>query len=471
MTEAFPLHVLFQPQPLQEIFLSCPTFEVLLGGGRGAGKSLALLCDFAAHATRFKEEAKGLIVRRESIQLRDLISEAQKLFTPLGWSWNGSSKTFTSPNGATLVFDHLWDERDAAAYQGWNLSWIGVEEAGDYPYSKAIDLLRATLRGKATCYLRLTANPGGPGNAWLKARYVDPAPQGYTILVEHLEGIRMERVFIPCTPFDNPANLKNNPAYIAQLRQIGSPELQAAWILGQWDIAVGSYFAEVWSPAVQILSPFELPSHWQRLRGFDWGSSKPSACPFVAVAKEDLRFKQGVSSRLMKKDSLVVFAEWYPLAINPRGEEVYNKGRFSENDLQGQELAKFSARYKNLRGCVADPSIFDERGGISIYEQLQAGALKEKQSLSFEPAPNQRVEGWLELRRLLRNSLSLNPEEPGLYIFSTCTHLIRTLPALQRDKRDLDDVDTSQEDHLADALRYINNSLQASSGGFGKYRS
>ena len=41
-----------------------------------------------------------------------------------------------------------------------------------------------------------------------------------------------------------------------------------------------------------------------------------------------------------------------------------------------------------------------------------------------------------------------------LYVFSTCTHLIRTLPALQHDADRPEDVDTDGEDHAPDALRY-----------------
>jgi hypothetical protein len=469
VTMGLDFNVLFSPQPVQELFLSCDVFEVMMGGGRGAGKSVALLCDFAAHAERYGDLASGLIVRREATELRDLIKLALKIFKPLGYSYNGTHKTLKSPRGATLVFDHLWDESDAGSYQGWSLTWIGIEEAGEYPDSKAIDLLRACLRGPVPCYLRMTANPGGPGNGWLKARFVDPCPGGYKVLTEVLDGVAMERLFIPCTPYDNPINLRNNPRYIAQLKQIGSPELQAAWILGQWNISVGCYFSEVWAPSIQVLTPFELPRHWQRLRGFDWGSSKPSAAPFIAIAKEDLRFKQAGQNRLLKRGSLVAVDEWYPLAKGKNGEEVYNKGLDMDNEEQGQSLAKKSAKYE-LRGCVADPSIFDERGGKSVYEQLQAGAARERYSLEMDAAPNQRVAGWLDLRRLLRNSMNINPEEPGLYFFSNCIHLIRTLPALLRDKKDLDDLDSDMEDHLADALRYINNSLQASSGGVGRYK-
>lgn len=466
------LRALFAPQPLQHLFLICKVFEVLLGGGRGAGKSLALLADFAAHAARYGEAAKGLIVRRESTQLRDLLIEALKLFRPLGCSYNGSTKTIRWPNGATLVFDHLWDEKSAAVYQGWSLTWIGIEEAGEYPNSKAIDLLRACLRGPVPCYLRLTANPGGPGNGWLKKRFVDPAPEGFKVLTEVLEGVRMERLYIPCTPYDNPANLQANPSYIAQLRQIGSPELQEAWILGRWDITVGAYFSDVWYPAFHVLRPFDIPADWGKFRrGFDWGFEKPSGLVCGAIPNEDFRIKQGGAERLIRRGSVVIFREWYPLAKDQRGEEIPNKGPRLDAAQQGAALAKVS-KGRSFKGCVADPSIFPDKGQRSLYSDLQEGAAKspEKYQLHLAPADNTRIAGWLAIRALLRASAKILPEERGLYVFSNCKHLIRTLPAVQRDKSDLDDVDTDEEDHLLDALRYLVNSFaKKDSGGVGKF--
>ena len=44
---------------------------------------------------------------------------------------------------------------------------------------------------------------------------------------------------------------------------------------------------------------------------------------------------------------------------------------------------------------------------------------------------------------------------PMLYVFSTCKHFIRTLPALVYDETDVEDVDTGGEDHIYDELRYV----------------
>lgn len=48
----------------------------------------------------------------------------------------------------------------------------------------------------------------------------------------------------------------------------------------------------------------------------------------------------------------------------------------------------------------------------------------------------------------------LRLKEQKVKVFSTCTHLIRILPALCYDKNKVEDVDTQQEDHAYDDFRY-----------------
>ena len=41
------------------------------------------------------------------------------------------------------------------------------------------------------------------------------------------------------------------------------------------------------------------------------------------------------------------------------------------------------------------------------------------------------------------------------YCFSTCRNFIRTLPNLVYDETDVEDIDTTQEDHIYDEFRYV----------------
>ena len=48
-----------------------------------------------------------------------------------------------------------------------------------------------------------------------------------------------------------------------------------------------------------------------------------------------------------------------------------------------------------------------------------------------------------------------NEGYPGMYVFDTCRGFLRTVPALLYSETSPEDVDTRQEDHIADETRYF----------------
>ena len=54
-------------------------------------------------------------------------------------------------------------------------------------------------------------------------------------------------------------------------------------------------------------------------------------------------------------------------------------------------------------------------------------------------------------------------ERPGLFIFEQCKWFIETVPVLPRDEKNMDDVNTDAEDHIADETRYLVRWVQAPS--------
>lgn len=52
------------------------------------------------------------------------------------------------------------------------------------------------------------------------------------------------------------------------------------------------------------------------------------------------------------------------------------------------------------------------------------------------------------------NGYGRRGKPPLVYVFNTCTELIRTLPAAPRDEHIPDDIDTEFEDHALDETRY-----------------
>ena len=76
----------------------------------------------------------------------------------------------------------------------------------------------------------------------------------------------------------------------------------------------------------------------------------------------------------------------------------------------------------------------------------------EKQGVYWDRADNSRIAG----KQQVHNRLAFDDAgKPRLYIFSTCRQFIRTFPCLVYDTTDVEDVDTSGEDHIYDELRYM----------------
>jgi phage terminase large subunit-like protein len=223
--------------------LECPCDEIMYGGARGGGKGIFLILDWLRHADACCGSARGLLLRRYMPDLADFIRESKKYLPGLGWEFKEQAKEWHGPDGSVLTLRYLEREEDAERYQGWNLSWLAIDECGQFKTPYAIDLLRATLRlvGVAERVLRLTCNPGGPGHRWLKERYVDVAPP-MTPITERLRlpsGITVEsvRIFIPARLRDNP--LCDTPEYQKNLilSAGGRSWLVKAWLEGDWSVA------------------------------------------------------------------------------------------------------------------------------------------------------------------------------------------------------------------------------------------
>lgn len=442
---------IWKPQPgPQTALISCHIFEVFYGGARGGGKTDGMLGDFIIHSNRYGKYAKGVFFRRTYKQLEEVQNRAWELFPKLGAIWVGGTQTWVFPNGATLKMRHLWDEKDAENYQGHSYTWICIEEATNWPTPAAIDRIRATLRSPhgVPCHLRLTGNPGGAGHNWVKQRYITPAPAGYTKITDPESG--EERIFIPSRLEDNPALIENDPHYERRLLQSGSAALVKAWRFGIWDIVAGGFFDDVWNPDRHVLMPFEIPQTWTFRRSFDWGSAKPSSLGLWAISDGTGADQIG---QHFPRGSFIRIGEWYTVERDSQGYVKANVGMGLSNKELGAGIVARKGDRK-WQGCVADPSIFIKAGGPSIYDQMRQGAREAGGMFAFSKADNNRVAGWQKMRDMLKSASEETPEAPGLWIFENCTDWIRTVPILQRDQRNPDDVDTDAEDHAADEARY-----------------
>lgn len=227
-----------QPGP-QDLLIHCPFDDVLFGGARGGGKTDALLGDWAIHASHSHGFARGILIRRTYQELEEVIARSKEIYEPLGATFGLVSHTWTFPDGAVLKMRSLDRDEDAAKYQGHSYDWIGVDEAGNFPSPGPIDKMRGTMRNAhgVRCVLRLTANPGGVGQQWLKERYIDPAPP----LTAFKTGT-LWRMFIPSRLRDNRRLLDSDPTYVDRLKASGPAWLVRAWLDGDWSASAGKDF-------------------------------------------------------------------------------------------------------------------------------------------------------------------------------------------------------------------------------------
>lgn len=421
--------VIFRPhEGPQTEFLASSEREVLYGGARGGGKSYALIVDPLRYVEHKKHSA--LIIRRTMPELRDLIHISKDLYQrafPKA-RWRDQEKEWTFPSGARIKFGYCESIDDTHQYQGQAFNWIGIDEAGQYPDEQVLNRLKGSLRTTDPTLplcIRITANPGGPGQWWLKKMFVEPSPWNTrfseTIKIKNRfgeqEDVIITRKFIPATVYDNPSLLHDN-AYIAMLSSL--PEAQRRqWLEGDWDVTDGAAFSE-FDRKLHVCEPFRIPDNWTRFRAADWGFRAPACCLWFALDFDN---------------NLYVYRELYTTGKN--AEEFAN----IVLDMEFGETIRYG---------VLDASTWAQRGdtGPSIAETMTKIGCRWRPS---DRSPKSRISGKLEVHRWL----GLNEDgTPRLKIFNNCSNIIRTLPALPMDTNNSEDVDTDAEDHAYDALRY-----------------
>ena len=413
---------------------------MLYGGAAGGGKSYAMLVDPLRYV--YHPKFSGLLLRRTTEELRDLIRESKFLYPQAvpGAKWSERDKTWTFPSGAQIWFSFLDRDDDALRYQGQAYSWIGFDELTQWPTSWAWEYLRSRLRNvdpELPTHMRASTNPGGPGHMWVKKMFVDPATPGVAFWatdIETGEPLRypdnhrsrpgeylFKRRFIPASLKDNPY-LYESGEY--EMKLLAMPEHQRKQLLyGDWDVAEGAAFTE-WNRNIHVTEPFDIPYSWTRFRACDYGYGSHSAVLWFAVEP--------------KTEKLYVYRELYVskvLAVDLAAmvlELEQNDGRISYG--------------------VLDSSLWHKRGdtGPSLAEQMIARGCRWRPS---DRSKGSRVAGKNEVHRRLQ--VDEWTEEARMQVFNNCVATIAQLPTIPLDKGNPEDVDTSYaHDHIYDALRY-----------------
>lgn len=427
------------PNPKQIEFFKATAQRIAYGGARGGGKSWAARRKAVMLCMRYPK-LKVLFLRRTMPELREnhIIPLLEEL---AGYAkYRQDEKTFIFPNGARLKLCYCDCDRDQLQYQGQENDVIFFEEATNFEVNWII-FISTTLRGtdlpvegfKRRIYY--TMNPGGVAHGYFKRLFIDR---------QYRDGERAEDyLFIPATIHDNKVLMEQNPDYIKTLEAL-PPAKRKAHLYGDWNVYEGQVFEEfrdvpehyIDRLGTHVIEPFEIPDEFTIYRSMDWGYTKPFSVNYYAVDYDGRAY---------------MILEYYGCA-NPEREP--DTGVKMTADEVFREVRRLEDEHKWLHGKeirgVADPAIWAKDGGISICETA------EKYGIFFDRGDNKRIAGWLQVHERLKFD---NNGIPMLYFFKNCRNTIRTLPILQYDEHKVEDVNTKQEDHAADSLRYFCNML------------
>lgn len=433
----------------QVLFLTCPIFEVLMEGTRGGGKTDCLLIDFLQHVGKgYGPDWRGILFRRTYKQLSDVVAKSHRLvkgFGLYGGSFNKSDYYWQFKGGEVLFLRYMDDPNDYWNYHGWELPWIGWEELTNWPSDECYESMKSCCRSSNAHVprrYRSTCNPYGVGHSWVKGRFIDPAPAG-TVIV-NAQG--QKRVRIHSSIHENKVLMQADPEYLKNLQSLDDENKRKAWLEGDWNIVAGAMFGDQWNPKVHIIPPFTIPKSWTVNRSFDWGSSKPFSVGWWAESDgSEVQLSPGVK-RTFPRGTLFRIAEYYGWNGKP------NEGTRQLAVDVARTIVEMEAKLPfKVQPGPADTSIFDVENGKSIADDMARVGVRWTRA---DKSPGSRVQGWETIRKLMKASLQCPMEEPGLFIFDTCRHFIRTVPAIPMDDMKLDDVDTDAEDHVADEARY-----------------
>lgn len=480
MIPDYPENVVWRPQEgSQEAFLaSTPIFEVLLQGTRGGGKTDSLLMSFGMFTGRgFGAAWKGILFRQTYKQLTDVITKTKKWF-PQIWpqaKFNHSEHTWTWPTGEQLLLRQFAKPDDYWNYHGHEYPWIGWEElcnwSTDEGYRRMFSCCRSTQTGMPRM-VRATTNPYGPGHNWVKARF-EPQAMNMKVrrhLVDAENRPEPPRLSIFSSLYENKILLKEDPDYINKIAAAARNAAEkAAWLEGSWDVVAGGMFDDVWDVRYNVVKPFKIPDNWRITRSFDWGSSRPFSLGWWAIANgEDLRLPDNTYRSTVKGD-LYRVSEWYGWTGKPdeglRMLATDISAGIVEREIRWGWRDPRNPSWCRVKVGPADAQIFSAENGnciatdMKVKVRLDSGIqYKGVPWFAADKSPGSRVTGWDQMRRMLKAahpSKYGTRERPGIFVFDTCTHFIRTIPVLPRDEDDMDDVDTDAEDHVGDETRYF----------------
>lgn len=424
--------------PAFRVVNECTKRYVLMKGSAGSGKSVDVAQDYITKLSNPKYKGANLLcVRKIDESNRDSTFAELKtaIFRIFGSQWERYWNIRESPlrlecktTGNAIIFRGMKDDKQREKVKSitsdkGKLTWIWVEEATELT-EEDWDILDDRLRGRLDnpnlyYQMRGTFNPVSSTH-WIKSKFFDnPDPNVLAhsstfldnLFVDEQYKMRMER------------------------RRERDPEGYRVYALGEWGLLGGQYFNN-WSENLHVIKPFKIPEGWMRFRSMDWGSYHPYSVHWYAVDYDGVLYcyrelyGYGGKANVGTKEPSTAVAQ--RIADAERADKrliqygVLDNACWGKQDPGAPSIAEEINRVLMTNGCrMFNPST---KGREHMGEEIRL-----------------RLQGWEDAKGI---------RHPGVKIFNTCFHLIRTLPEITHDKNQPEKYDTNGEDHACDDLGY-----------------
>lgn len=422
--------IAFSPNPgPQTEFLSADEDIVLYGGAAGGGKSYAMVVDPLRHA--HLKNHRAVIVRKTMPELKELLDVARDLYfkyDPKVRFRENPQPSFKFSSGAEIQFRFLDRREDMFKFQGIAYTYIGFDELSQQATAEGFNYVRSRLRSATAdgvdgikCYVRATANPG---SMWVYEMFIkDREPNKAFILPGTEDTAHPTTIkFIPAKLEDNPY-LSRDGRYESVLRSLDET-LRRQLLDGDWLASSDNMFTE-FDVELHVTDTFDIPRHWNRTAGLDYGYKDPSAAVWFATDPSD--------------GSIVIYDE------------------FVQSGLTGREFAKAIQEKEQYELITVDHpidwSIYARTGhtGPTIAESMLSVP-----GFQIRKADKNREAGWVQIHELLRRDPVTGI--PKVRIQRQCKNTIKQLMSAKIHLTKPGDINQARNSDghwdLLDALRY-----------------
>ena len=459
---------------LQSVVLSAPhDVNIWLGGGRGGSKTSSIArkieqrCSLHRHAENVLIVRPGLYSGFRGIA-DEIVAEVRRAHgveMPVSRGKFGET-IMRHPLGARIIFAAIPSSPTAAEkkYQeslhGNNHTLIVVDEITGFLAPDVLDMLISTKRsGTVPCQMIYAGNPGGPGHNWVAQRWETGRPKWEFFDVEHGPAATQRWLSMPSTYVDNQF-LPDD--YLDGLRASagGDEELVKAWVLGDWSIARGAYFARAIGPGIEIDWPeppewgpwADSAEDWPRWLCYDHGKASPGISYVICQSPGGC----GPDGRYYPAGSRLLLDEWGHWQPNNPAKGL---------DLLVPEIAEgiieCLARPWAMRARgVADESVHADDGSGSVAAMFAASGVHwEQQPKTGRAARAQKM------AQMLAAASARSIEKPGFFVSTRCRYWWLTVPYLTHDPADPQKVAKGPTDHGYDASSYGMDSVPVRTDG------